>query len=475
VKAAARSTKIVCTIGPATDSEETISELIDAGMNVARLNFSHGTRESHLATLKRLRNVSRDKNVPLAILQDLSGPKIRVGIIENGPVLLKTGEQYRLTSEKGIGDEQRVSVTYDKLPQEIEPGDQVLLADGSIELKIAAIDGNDIVCDIIVGGQLSSNKGINLPGRSLSIDALTEKDKKDLEFGLKQDVDYVAMSFVRRAHDVEQLKRLMAKLRKQAPVIAKIEKHEAIQNLEEIVDTADGIMVARGDLAVETPLSEVPIVQKKLIALCNSKGKPVITATQMLKSMVDNPRPTRAEANDVANAVLDGTDAVMLSEETTVGKYPVEAVHTMAMIIEVTENSGVANLQNRPRPGKGPASIQRGVCHAAFQMAEDLQAAAILTPTQSGSTPRMISSYRPDHPIIALSPEEKTVRQLCLIWGVYPMVSASYDISASMIEEVKSKAIKSGLVQFKDTVVIAGGMPIGAFGTTNFIKAEVIA
>lgn len=470
-----RNTKIVCTIGPATDSEENLGHLIDAGMNVARINFSHGNHASHKQIIDRIRKVSEARKVPVAILQDLSGPKIRLGIIEPDPIQLAAGDHYILTAKECTGNNTRACVSYKQLPEEVQPGDQILLADGALELKVLEIKGKDVLCEVIVGGELSSKKGLNLPDRSLAIDALTEKDKLDLKFGLEQGVDYVAMSYVRREQDIEQLRRVMLQHKIQVPVIAKIEKHEAIHNMTEIMDAADGIMVARGDLAVETALERVPLVQKKLIAECNKRGKPVITATQMLKSMVDNPRPTRAEANDVANAVLDGTDAVMLSEETTIGKYPIDAVRTMDRIIRVTESSGVADYQDRPEKNGQQISIQRAVCHAAYQMSNDLRAAAILTPTQSGSSPRIISSYRPLPPIIAFSPEEKTVRQLSLIWGVHPILSAGYDIGEAMIEEAKDKALRSGLVHFKDTVVIAGGLPLGALGTTNFIKAEVLA
>ncbi len=468
-----RKTKIVCTIGPATNSEARLAELLDAGMNVARLNFSHGTHDSHGETIERIRRVSADKCMPVAILQDLAGPKIRVDKIDPEPVVLEEGKSFVLTARQCVGDARRVSMNYAALPDEVEAGDQILLADGSIELRVTAIKGPEIVCEVVVGGELSSHKGINVPDRSLSVEALTEKDKVDLAFGLEHDVDYVAMSFVRRRQDIEMIQKIMEEKECRAPIIAKVEKHEALDNMDDIIATADGIMVARGDLAVETALEQVPLAQKRLIRACNEACKPVITATQMLKSMVDSPRPTRAEANDVANAVLDGTDAVMLSEETTIGHYPIEAVRTMARIICVAESCDLTNMQ-RHETGDPAISIQRAVSHAAFEMAQDLQAAAILTPTQSGSTARMISSYRPPHPIIALSPEEKTVRQLCLIWGVHAILSEGYMRSDEIIEEAKDKALKSGLLKFGDTVVITAGVPIGMAGTTNLIKASVL-
>ncbi len=469
-----RKTKIVCTIGPATESEEMLGNLIDAGMNVARLNFSHGTHESHLKTIQRIRKVAEKKRVPIAILQDLSGPKIRVGMIENEPIHLKAGETFILTSEPNVGTNERVSVSFPELPEEVQINDTILLADGSVELEVTEIQKDDIICKVVVGGELSSKKGVNLPGRTLSVSALTEKDVIDLEFGLEQEVDFIAMSFVRRREDVLQLKEMIEKHRKNVPVIAKIEKHEALDNIDEILEVVDGVMVARGDLAVETALERVPLVQKMLIHKSNQASKPVITATQMLKSMVDNPRPTRAEANDVANAVIDGTDAVMLSEETTIGKYPAKAVETMAKIIEVTESSRIADKQRIRQSYEEPTSIAHAVSHAAYEMAKDLKAAAVLTPTQSGSTARIISSYRPYHTIIALSPDEKIVRRLNLVWGVYPVHSSGYLVFEEMIEQAKDKALKSGLVKFGDVVVITAGMPIGMAGTTNLIKAEVL-
>ena len=321
---------------------------------------------------------------------------------------------------------------------------------------------------------MSSKKGINLPGSSLSVEALTAKDREDLKFGLEHNVDYVAMSFVRRQEDIQQIIKIMKGNKKQVPIIAKIEKHEAIENIDDILKAVDGIMVARGDLAVETPLESVPLAQKMLIRKCNQACKHVITAKQMLKSMVDNPRPTRAEANDVANAVIDGTDAVMLSEETTIGNFPVEAVQTMVRIIEVTESSELVEHQRFRHDYTEATSISHAVSHAAYEMAKDLKAGAILTPTQSGSTSRIVSSYRPDQVIIALCPDEAVVRRLNLIWGVYPFFAEGYLTAEEMIEQAKDKALSSGLVNFDDVVVITAGVPIGISGTTNLIRAEVL-
>jgi len=469
-----RRTKIVCTIGPVSDSEEVLGKLMDAGMNVTRLNFSHGTHEQHQTVLERIRKVAAEKDKPIAILQDLAGPKIRIRDFKDGFINLTPGETFTLTTEDIAGDKLRVSVTYSKLPQEVKADDVILLADGSIQLQVKKTDSRSVVCEVVVGGELSSKKGINLPGSSLSVEALTAKDREDLKFGLEHNVDYVAMSFVRRQEDIQQITKIMKENKKPVPIIAKIEKHEALENIDDILKVVDGIMVARGDLAVETPLESVPLAQKMLIRKCNQTSKPVITATQMLKSMVDNPRPTRAEANDVANAVIDGTDAVMLSEETTIGNFPVEAVQTMVKIIEVTESSELVEHQRFKHDYTEATSISHAVSHAAYEMAKDLKAAAILTPTQSGRTARMVSSYRPDHVIIAFCPDEAVVRRLNLSWGVYPFLAEGYLTEEEMIEQAKDKALSSGLVNFDDVVVITAGVPIGISGTTNLIKAEVL-
>jgi pyruvate kinase (EC 2.7.1.40) len=469
-----RRTKIVCTIGPASDSEDLLGKLIDAGMDVARLNFSHGTHEEHGDTIKKIRSLSEKKRVPIAILQDLAGPKIRVGKFKQDSVFLEAGQTFVLTNEVMLGDENKVFVSYQKLTAEVKAGDLILLADGSIELCVVKTDAKNVTCKVQVGGELSSNKGINLPGSSLSVQAFTEKDRKDLEFGLEQGVDYVAMSFVRSKEDILQMKEFLKDISRQIPIIAKVEKHEALGNIDEIIDIVDGIMVARGDLAVETPLEKVPMVQKMLIQKSNQKGKPVITATQMLKSMIENPRPTRAEANDVANAVLDGTDAVMLSEETTVGKYPVGSVRTMAKIIEATESNRVLKYQHYRHDEKNSEAIVSAVSHATSEIAKNIKAEAILTPTQTGSTAKMVASNRPNQVIIALSPDPDVVRCLNLVWGVYPILSDNYSNTEEMIEQAKEKALQSGLVKTGNVVVITAGVPIGIAGSTNLIKVEML-
>jgi pyruvate kinase len=461
---------MVCTIGPATESEAVLARLIEAGMDVARLNFSHGTHDEHGERIARIRAISKAKNRPVAILQDLPGPKIRIGDIDDGPVTLKPGAEFVLTTDDVAGSEERVSVSHAQLPDEVKVGGRILLADGTIELLIRKIHGRNVECEIVIGGELSSRKGMSLPGSALSVDAFTDRDQAHLKYGLGQGVDYVAMSFVGCRDDVLQLRERVARHGHLVPVIAKIERHEALERIDEIIDTADGVMVARGDLAVETALERVPLVQKMIIKKCNRAGKPVITATQMLRSMVESPRPTRAEANDVANAVLDGTDAVMLSEETAIGSFPVEAVSTMARILEATESGGDLLTRDIKIDSGGATPIADAVARGAFSIARDLGAAAIITPTESGSTARKVAAFRPAMPIIAMSPYPEVVRQLNLIWGVHPVVSSAYTMADDMIDEATASARMTGLVAAGDLVVITAGMPVGVTGTTNLVK-----
>jgi len=470
-----RRTKIVCTIGPATDAPEMLAALLDAGMNVARLNFSHGTHDEHRGRINRLRDIAAQKKLPLAILQDLSGPKLRTGLMPS-PVELKSGNTFVLTNRDVPGDAREVSVTYRDLPLHVQIGETILLADGSLQLQVIDKNATDLICRVIDGGILSSKKGINLPQTSLPIPALTEKDKADLEFGLEAGVDYVALSFVRQPQDIQLVKDVMAARNRIVPIIAKIEKYEALQKIDAIIEAADGIMIARGDLAVETPLERVPLVQKTLIKKCNRAGKPVITATQMLKSMVEEPRPTRAEANDVANAVLDGTDAVMLSEETAVGKYPIEAVQVMNKILQTTESELKSRDWLPTEMHHGKTAVAAAVSHAAVGLAQDLNVAAILTPTRSGATARMVARYRPHVPIVALCHRPETYRTLALVWGVHP-IALDEDVSDSdaLIARCKTAALQHGFVASGDTVLITAGLPPSAQSTTNLIKVEVIA
>lgn len=459
-------TKIVCTIGPASSSPDTIRALIQSGMNVARLNFSHGSHADHADKIRTIRAIASDLKQPVAILQDLCGPKIRVGQIPDPGIQLKPGETFTLTSDDVIGDNERVSVSYGGLPADVKIGDRLLLADGMMELKVEHSAGSDITTRVITGGRLTSHKGVNLPTGSMQVEALTPKDREDLTFGLAHDVDYVALSFVRVVEDIRQIQALIAEQGRRTPVIAKIEKHEALDHIDALVDAADAIMVARGDLGVEIPLENVPNIQKMIVNKANRRGRPVIIATQMLRSMVDAPRPTRAEAADVANGVLDGADAVMLSEETAVGRYPVEAVQFMAKIARAAEERFpyqryLQRIQD--------LDISQSVAAAACNLADNLNAAAIVATTRSGVTARHVARFRPRGRIIALSPSEKTVRRLAMCWGCFPCYLGLTDDTDEMIEKAAASALQTGHVQAGDVVVITGGRPMYAAGTTNML------
>ena len=423
-------TKIVCTIGPSSKSQEVIGELIRKGMSVARLNFSHGSHEDHGEMIKKIRAASESQGRPVAILQDLCGPKIRIGEIPGDGIQLAVGQTLILTTDKKPAEGNRVPVTYSSLPSQVKTGDRILLADGLMDLTVDQTTDTDIVCSVITGGILTSHKGINLPSSSLDIPAMTEKDRRDLMFGLDMEVDYIALSFVREAADIHAIKKIIHRKGKQTPVIAKIEKHEALDHIDAIMAAADGIMVARGDLGVEIPLEKVPNIQKRLVRKANNMGKPVVIATQMLRSMVESPRPTRAEAADVANGVLDGADAVMLSEETASGKYPVEAVEYMARIADSAEEKFPHKKYLEMVTSKGTAE---SVSYAASILARNLDASAIVATTRSGSTAAHIARYRPVQPIIALSPDEKTVRRLTLYWGCLPFFLPTIEDTDEMV------------------------------------------
>jgi pyruvate kinase len=464
-------TKIVCTIGPASASPEIIRGLIFNGMSVARLNFSHGTHNEHGEKIRMIRNISDDLVRPVAILQDLAGPKIRVGDIPEPGLRLEVGKKFVLTTRDVEGSLERVSVSYQDLSQEVTEGDQILLADGLMELQVKNVRGPEIECEVITGGILTSHKGINLPTRSIGAPSLTNKDSEDLLFGLENNVDYVAVSFVRSAEDILRVREFIRQEKKDTPIIAKIEKHEAIEHMEELIEGSDGIMVARGDLGVEIPLEEVPGIQKKLIQRANSLGKPVITATQMLYSMVNSPRPTRAEATDVANAVMDGTDAVMLSEETATGLYPVKAVQFIARIAHNAERNYPNDRYLKLMPKK---DVAESVAHTSCVLADHLDASAIVAPTQSGMTAKHISRYRPRRPIIALSPNLSTVRQLALFWGCIPRLMKDHRDTDDMIEKAAVAALESGYVSKDDIVVITAGYPTYEAGTTNMMRVKRI-
>ena len=469
-----RRTRIVCTIGPATSSPKPLERLIETGMDVARLNFSHGTREGHGRTIRNLRETSGRLGRPVAILQDLAGPKIRIGPIKNGPITLVSGETFTLSGREVPGDVHRVSLTYKDLPAEVLPGDRLLLSDGELELVVEETSEEEIRCRVVVGGSLSSSKGINLPDRSIRAPSLTEKDREDLAFGLEQGVDFIALSFVRTAIEVERTRSLIAESGRDTPILAKIEKREALDHIDEIIRAADGIMIARGDLGVEIPIEDVPKFQKMLIEKANQAGKPAITATQMLRSMVENPRPTRAEVTDVANAILDGTDAVMLSEETAVGRYPVKAVEMMSRIAGAAESTFPFRDWAARFEGKRSVSRQEAVVHAACQLAEEVKAAAIITCTQSGSTTRLVSKYRPSQPILAMTPDETTRRRLALTWGSVPLRIEATGSHDELERESLRIAGESGYVESGQAVVLIAGYPLHQPGITNMIKISVV-
>jgi len=466
-----RRTKIVATIGPASSSPEMLKALIEAGATTLRLNFSHGSHEDHERSIRTIRQVSFELNQPVGILQDLQGPKIRLGKFAEGPVTLKRGDRFTITPDDIPGTQEIGSVTYDLLAEEVPPGSTILLDDGRVEMQVESVDrtARRLYCRTVVGGVLSNNKGVNFPGVYLSIPALTEKDKKDLMFGLDQNVDWVALSFVRNPQDVLEIKEIISSTGKQTPVVVKIEKHEAIEEMEEILSLSDGVMVARGDLGVELPAEEVPILQKRLIKVANRLGIPIITATQMLDSMVNSPRPTRAEISDVANAILDGTDAVMLSNETAVGKYPVEAVTTMAQIARRIEQEGQFPHLKDSRP-----SITNAISQAVGNIAEQLNAAAIMSLTKTGATARNVSKYRPITPILAVTPHVDVARRLQMVWGVRPLVVLDSSSSDEVFATAINLAQESNLLTGGDLVVMTAGTLSGVSGSTNFIRVEVV-
>ena len=470
-----RKTKIICTMGPAVDNEEMLRALMLTGMDAARFNFSHGTHESHLATLNKVRRIRDELGAAVATILDTKGPEIRIKTFENGPVTLREGDKFTLTTRDVPGDAGIVSVTYADLHKELESGCRVLIDDGLIELTVDGIQGQDIACTVRSGGTLSNNKSINIPGVSIHLPSLTEKDRDDLRFAAEQDFDFVAASFVRKASDVEDIRACLRECGgEHIRIISKIENREGVDNLEEIIAASDGLMVARGDLGVEIPAYEVPILQKRMIKETSMAGKPVITATQMLDSMIRNPRPTRAEVSDVANAVFDGTSCVMLSGETASGMHPVEAVQTMVDTINAAEQA--TDYWGRFRrfeftPGR---SINDAVTHTCCQTAMDLEADAILTPTQTGHTARMIARFRPACPIVALTTTERARRQLAISWGVQPLLAGYVDSTDRLFSMCVQSALKEGAVQSGQMVVITAGVPIGRAGSTNLIKAQVV-
>jgi len=467
-----RHSKIVCTIGPASREPRILKRLLEAGMDVARLNFSHGSHSEHLECIQTLRRAAQKLGKTIAILADLQGPKIRTGALAGGvPVVLHAGQKFIITTARILGDSTRINTTFLPLPKEVHRGDRILLSDGLIELRVESVRGREVNCNVVNGGALGEHKGINLPGVKLRVPALTPKDRADLRFALAHGVDYVAVSFVRRPEDVLLAKSLIRRANKDTPVIAKLEKPEAIENLEGILRVADAVMVARGDLGVEMNPERVPVVQKNIIARAREFRRPVITATQMLESMTENPRPTRAEASDVANAIFDGSDAVMLSAETASGKYPVEAVSMMARIIGEAE----ASITEFPRPAtqeklRVAETVAELVCHAS----RELHLKWIVVFTHSGFTARLISRYRPLVPIAAFAPEPETRRRMALVWGVAPLEIANLRKVEQLAEISEKRLLREKMVSKGDVIAIVAGTPMGVRGTTNFMKFHVI-
>ena len=473
-----RSAKIVATLGPASSSEETFRQLLRAGLDVARLNFSHGSHEQKAELIRMVRKISAEERKPICLLADLQGPKIRTGkLLDHKPVLLKAGGRLTITPEEMEGTAERVGTTFKTLAENLEPGASILLSDGLIELRVVAVHGLDVECDIINGGLLGENKGINLPGIPVKVPALTEKDEEDLVFIATQNVDAIALSFVRTAEDIHYTRERMRELKCTAWIVAKLEKPQAIENLEEILEATDGLMVARGDLGVEVPPEKVPAIQKHIIRRAAAYRKPVITATQMLESMIENPRPTRAEASDVANAVYDGTDAVMLSAESAAGKYPVEAVAMMAKIICETELQ-MAKETPLNRLGVHPLrgtrlSIAETICECMAHSADDLDLAAIAIFTESGATARLLSKYRPNARIFALSPAPEVIGKAMLLWGVYPILCERFDNTDKLVHMAEAILEEQGHVRHGQILGIVGGTSTRS-GATNFMRLHKV-
>lgn len=470
-----RRTKIVCTLGPATNDVEIMKKLIENGLDAARINFSHGTYESHAETIAKLKQAREELNAPIPLILDTKGPEIRIKTFKEGKVRLEEDAQFTLTTREVEGDETIVSVTYADLPKDLQKGSRVLIDDGLIELRVDSIEDTDVHCTVINGGNVSSRKGVNLPGVKVNLPSLMEKDISDLKFGVENGFDIVAASFIRSAADVVNIRRVLEENGgENIHIISKIENQEGVENIDSILEVSDGIMVARGDLGVEIPPEEVPLVQKRLIAKANMRGKPVITATQMLESMVHSPRPTRAEANDVANAIFDGSDAIMLSGETAAGAYPLEAVETMARIAKKTESSidYGSKMVGITEPAR--VNITNAISRAACNAAAELNTAAISTITRSGFTARMISKHRPVCPLLASTSDERVWRQMNLIWGCKPLLYHGELPKGGVFDTALKIAVSSGMLKNGDTVVSALGMPLGFSGATNTLRVDIV-
>lgn len=470
-----RKTKIVCTLGPATNDPKVLEGLMRSGMDVARINFSHGDHAEHQKRMDEFKAMREKLGLPVALLLDTKGPEIRIRDFEDGKATLKKGAAFTLTTEDIVGDDTRVSVTYAGLPEDITPGTRILIDDGLIELTVEQIAGTDIQCKVVNGGTLSNKKSINIPGTSIRLPYISEKDKADILFGIQNDVDFIAASFVRTAYDVLDMRKILEENGGQhIQIIAKIENNEGVVNIDDILKVSEGIMVARGDMGVEIPFEDLPSIQKMLIEKCYKAGKMVITATQMLDSMIRNPRPTRAETTDVANAVYDGTSAIMLSGETAIGKFPIEAISAMAKIAEKTESSMDYKQKFYAQSIDSAQSVTDAISHATCTTAMDLGATAIVTVTKSGHTARMVSRYRPGCPIVGVTTSQKVFHQLALSWGVQPVMGEEQPTTDELFEHGVERAVDTGLVKNGDLVVITGGTPVGVPGTTNTLKAHLV-
>jgi len=470
-----KKTKIVCTIGPATSAAPILSQLVDAGMNMMRLNFSHGDFKEHQERVDNLRSILKKTGKTVAILQDLAGPKIRIGEFEKGLTVLKEGAKFTLTTDKIMGDDTKVSVNYPMLPKEVKAGDHILLHDGKKALEVLEIKGNDIICKVTVGGEIKNKRGLNLPDSDLSISSITDKDREDLKFGLKNKVDYFALSFVRRPEDILELKEILDKAKSDARIIAKIETPQAMRCIDEIIKVTDAIMVARGDLAVEIPAEDVPLAQKLLIQKCNQAGKPVITATQMLESMINSPVPTRAEVSDIANAILDGTDAVMLSEETTLGQFPVKAVQMMTKIaVRMEKDPHYRDMVTSRKYSDPVKRTSDAVANGVMEVAKESGAKLIIALTDKGFAARTISRFKPEQKIIALTPSERTKNQLALSYGCVPIVCKKFTDVAAAIKEAKTIVLKNKFAVKGDKIIMVFGFPLGKSGGTNSLVVETL-
>ncbi|MGW7688635.1 pyruvate kinase [Streptomyces asiaticus] len=467
-----RRSKIVCTLGPAVDSYDQLKSLIEAGMNVARFNMSHGSHPEHEERYHRVRKASEETGHAVGVLADLQGPKIRLETFKDGPVELVRGDEFIITTEDVDGDRTICGTTYKGLPGDVSKGDQVLINDGNVELRVTSVEGPRVRTIVIEGGVISDHKGINLPGAAVNVPALSEKDIEDLRFALRMGCDMVALSFVRDAADVRDVHRIMDEVGRRVPVIAKVEKPQAVANMTDVVAAFDGVMVARGDLAVEYPLEKVPMVQKRLIELCRRNAKPVIVATQMMESMITNSRPTRAEASDVANAILDGADAVMLSAESSVGSYPIETVKVMSRIVQAAEQELLSRGLQPLVPGKKPRTQGGSVARAACEIADFLGAKSLVAFTQSGDTARRLSRYRAQQPIVAFTTDASTRNQLTLSWGVESFVVPYVEHTDAMVDLVDAELLKLGRYSAGDTMIMTAGSPPGVPGTTNMVRVH---